>query len=165
MTSTRSGGSAVSHLSRKTDPPRENRAKDDSFRELRQPVVARSIRWLRRWCRWRCPWLPLKIKEFAHVHPRGIALVQIRQTESRLDHLQHRGAVSHCVRDIVFFGERRNHHHGNSKPVTREVALRIWRIRSNEVLRRNAIRIRHIGRRWRNVIVEAAALVIDEDEG
>ena len=65
-----------------------------------------------------------QVEELRHIHLHCIALRQRRQFEPRLDELEDRGVVGHCVRDVVLLCEWRDHNQRDAVPRVDEIACR-----------------------------------------
>ena len=65
--------------------------------------ITRSGRDLIGWRGRRFPWHGIEIKEFSHIHLRGVARREAVQVESRFNQFEDRRVISHGVGDIILF--------------------------------------------------------------
>src|SRR5215469_1777969 len=66
-----------------------------------------------------------EIEELRHVRLGCVAAVEAVKLEALLDELEHRGVIHGRMRDVVGFGEWRNHNERHPKTGARKVTLRI----------------------------------------
>src|SRR5262249_11290929 len=99
-----------------------------------------------------------QIEKLGHIHLGGVTLGKRRQVEASLNELENCGVVCERVRDVVLFGQRRDHDQRHTVAGISEIASWTSALSANipglQIRRRNVVRAH---RRLRgNVIIETA---------